>query len=65
MFLEVSEQESNEICSNCLKEKEEKLTLDIREWTCGGCNSILDRDINAAKNILRFGSESLKQLKTA
>ena len=65
VYLEVSEQDSNEICSNCLSLKEEKLTLDIREWTCSSCNSILDRDINAAKNILRFGSESLKQLKTA
>jgi len=60
IFLEVSEQNSNEICSNCLTLRKEKLTLDIREWTCSCCNSVLDRDINSAKNILRFGSETLK-----
>jgi hypothetical protein len=42
-----------------LKEKTEKLTLDIREWICNNCNTLLDRDINAARNHLRFGSESL------
>ena len=54
-YLEVPEQKSNEICSNCLKEKETKLTLDIREWICSNCNTLHDRDINAAKNHLRFG----------
>jgi transposase len=59
VYLEVPEQKSNEICSFCLKEKTEKLTLDIREWICNNCNTLLDRDINAARNHLRFGSESL------
>ena len=54
-YLEVPEQKSNEICSFCLKEKTEKLTLDIREWICSNCNTLHDRDINAAKNHLRFG----------
>ena len=58
VFKEVPEQKSNEICSFCLKERETKLTLDIREWICSSCNTLLDRDINAAKNHLRFGSET-------
>ena len=58
--MEVSEYKSNEICSRCLKEREQKLTLDIREWVCSNCNTLLDRDINAAINILRFGSEMLR-----
>ena len=60
VYLEVPEQKSNEICSHCLKERATKLTLDIREWVCSNCNTLLDRDINAAINILRFGSEMLR-----
>lgn len=29
--------------------------LSVREWTCKCCNTIHDRDVNAAKNILRLG----------
>lgn len=43
---------SSKICSHC-GYKNEKLTLDIREWTCENCGEYHDRDINAAKNILQ------------
>jgi putative transposase len=33
----------------------ENLTLADREWVCCGCNQVVDRDWNAAKNILAVG----------
>jgi len=33
----------------------ESLTLQNREWTCCGCGQVVDRDFNAAQNILQFG----------
>ena len=30
------------------------LTLSMRKWTCPQCGAVLDRDVNAAKNILKF-----------
>lgn len=34
---------------------EEEMPLDIRRWTCPGCETIHDRDVNAARNILKVG----------
>ena len=36
----------------------ESLTLKDREWTCQGCGQVVDRDLNAAQNILQFGKLS-------
>jgi putative transposase len=38
------------VCGNINKE----LTLQDREWTCSGCETVLDRDVNAAINIKNF-----------
>ena len=40
-------------CSNCGYISED-MTLKIREWDCKKCSAHHDRDINAAKNILKF-----------
>lgn len=45
---------SSKTCSSC-DYKLEKLDLGTREWTCPNCGSFHDRDLNAAKNILRVG----------
>ena len=45
---------SSKSCSSCNYIKQD-LSLDIREWTCPKCNTLHDRDLNAAKNILTQG----------
>ena len=45
---------SSQIC-NCCGFRSGKKSEDIREWICPNCNSKLDRDINAAINILNEG----------
>lgn len=44
---------SSKTCSNCGSINKE-LQLKDREWTCSNCNSLLDRDVNAAINIKNF-----------
>lgn len=44
---------SSKTCSNCGHIYSE-LTLKERTWECSNCNTIHDRDINAAKNIRDF-----------
>lgn len=48
---------SSRICSGC-KAKRETLPLCIREWTCLQCGAVHDRDVNAAKNLLQWSTES-------
>jgi putative transposase len=45
---------SSKTCSTC-GYINSQLELKDREWTCPNCNSVLDRDVNAAINILKFG----------
>lgn len=45
---------SSQICYVC-GNNDGKKSEDIRNWTCPSCNNKLDRDINAAINILNEG----------
>jgi putative transposase len=44
---------------NCCGSVNHNLTLDDRTWTCPNCGTTLDRDVNAAKNILEEGRKIL------
>jgi putative transposase len=61
--LEVSEAMSTQLCSECgclpASRPRGIAQLGIREWTCDDCGSMHDRDVNAARNILRLGLETL------
>jgi putative transposase len=41
---------SSQICSMCGL-KDGPKPLDVRQWACGNCGSVHDRDVNAARNI--------------
>ena len=45
---------TSQVCSAC-GVKDGPKPLNVRVWQCAGCGAVLDRDINAAKNILAAG----------
>jgi IS605 OrfB family transposase len=63
VFAEVNEKYTTQTCSCCgaicQNSPKGRAGLGIREWTCVGCGTLHDRDVNAAKNILRLGHQSL------
>lgn len=63
VYEEVDERYTSQTCSSCFKissnSPKGRKGLGIREWTCAECGTTHDRDINAAKNILRLGHQAL------
>ena len=46
---------TSKTCSHC-GSYQQKMPLSVREWTCPDCHSCHDRDVNAAKVILKFAT---------
>lgn len=63
VYQEVNERNTTQACSGCgaisVNSPKGRAGLGIREWSCPECGELHDRDINAAKNILRLGHQSL------
>lgn len=61
-FIEVNEAYTTQVCSQCGSLPDERpkgiADLGIRGWTCS-CGTVHDRDVNAARNILRIGLDTL------
>ena len=53
IFIQVNSRfPSTKLCNNC-GYKYKDITIDVRMWECPKCGEIHDRDVNAAKNILK------------
>lgn len=65
MVLEVSEVDTTQLCSTCGTKPSSRpkgiAGLGIRDWTCSDCGAAHDRDVNAARNILRVGLHALAE----
>jgi putative transposase len=62
-FVDASEHLSTQTCCECGCRGGPKglKGLEIREWTCDECGAVHDRDVNAARNILRLGRQTLAE----
>jgi putative transposase len=59
-FVKLDQWEATSKTCSCCGHKLDKLPLDVRDWTCPGCDEHHDRDVNAALNIKRLGIAQLR-----
>lgn len=62
-FVEVDERWSTQTCSDCgcVGGPRGLEGLGVRSWACKACGTVHDRDVNAARNILRSGRSAALQ----
>lgn len=62
-FYEVDERRTSRTCNRCgathANWPRGLAGLEVREWRCDDCDTVHDRDVNAAANILRVGLDTL------
>lgn len=60
-FAEVNEVFTTQACSECgsLGGPKGREGLGVRQWVCGECGTVHDRDLNGAVNIARVGCDAL------
>ena len=58
LIIFVNPKDTTKMCSACGKLTSKELSDRIHE--CSWCGLIMDRDLNASKNILRIGMDSLR-----
>ena len=56
---------TSQTCSICVSRNSAMIDVTEREFICPSCGERIDRDINAAKNILRRGNKLLESKKAA
>ena len=54
---------TSQVCSAC-GVKDGPKPLSVREWACAGCGAVHDRDVNAARNVLRLGQGAAGRAET-
>ena len=59
-FHQVDPKNTSQTCSNCGQKAPKKLSLSVRTFNCGACGFSLDRDHNAALNILLRAAAALR-----
>lgn len=60
LFMKVNPRDTSKNCHICGYTYTD-MTLDIRKWTCPACNTVHDRDVNAACNIDKRMLEKIRQ----
>lgn len=57
-YIQVPSRNSTSICNVCgaITGPKGRAELSVRNWECGQCGAVHDRDINAAINTLNFGA---------
>ena len=59
-FHQVDPKNTSQICSCCGQKAPKKLSLSVRTFNCGYCGKAMDRDHNAAQNILFRAATALR-----